>query len=167
MLKSFLCGLVRELEQGNVGEDSVDLGDCLLTMSAGSTTGRRVTAANHAPPAPVLLGQIKAFIDAHLPDPGLRPDVIASAHFISSRYLHKLFEAESATVSRWIREQRLDRCRNDLADQRLDRQTVSTIRVSLGPSRSVAFQSRLPRALRPARLSSPARERLRRSRDAG
>jgi AraC-like DNA-binding protein len=127
MLKSFLCGLVRELDQGSVGEDSADLGECLLTMFRGIYHAPAGSREDPRPPGAVLLRQIKGFIEAHLGDPGLRPDMIAQAHFISTRYLHKLFESESATVSQWIREQRLDRCKRDLEDQRLSRQTISTI----------------------------------------
>ncbi|MFC3572373.1 helix-turn-helix transcriptional regulator [Streptomyces yaanensis] len=40
--------------------------------------------------------------------------MIADAHNMSVRYLHKLFEQEEITVSRWILRQRLERCRRDL-----------------------------------------------------
>jgi AraC-like DNA-binding protein len=127
MLKSFLCGVARELEEGNVGEESADLGDCLLTMIRGiyqMPSGRR---GEPRPPAAALLSEIKRFIEANLGDPDLRPELIATAHFISTRYLHKLFEAEDATVSQWIRERRLERCRRDLEDSSFGKQPVSTI----------------------------------------
>ena len=63
-------------------------------------------------PGGALLAQIKAYIDAHLGDLGLGPDRIARAHFISTRYLHKLFEGEG--VSDWVRRRRLEMCRRDL-----------------------------------------------------
>ena len=63
-------------------------------------------------PGGALLPQIKAYIDAHLGDLGLGPERIARAHFISTRYLHKLFEGEG--VSDWIRRRRLEMCRRDL-----------------------------------------------------
>ncbi|MEV5573866.1 helix-turn-helix domain-containing protein [Spirillospora sp. NPDC052269] len=63
----------------------------------------------------VLLLRIQAFIDQHLADPGLTPQAIARTHHISLRYLHKLFEGEDATVSRWIQQRRLEECRRDLA----------------------------------------------------
>ena len=40
--------------------------------------------------------RIRAYIDSHLGDPELTPTRIAATHFISKRYLHKLFEAEGA-----------------------------------------------------------------------
>jgi AraC-like DNA-binding protein len=132
ILRSFLCGVGRELEQGNVGEGSDDLGDCLLTMIRGiyqSPGGRR---SEPRPPAAVLLSEIKGFIDLNLADPTLRPEMIARAHFISTRYLHKLFEGENATVSQWVREQRLERCRRDLEDFSLAAQSVSEIAARWG-----------------------------------
>ena len=161
ILKLFLCGLMRELEQGHVGEGSIDLGDCLLTMIRGIHRGPAAHGGELRPPAPVLLSQIKAFIDANLPDPDLRPDMIARAHFISNRYLHKLFADESATVSQWIREQRLDRCRRDLEDQSLSHLTISTIANRWGlrdPSHfSHAFRERFGRSPQQARFDVEAR----------
>jgi AraC-like DNA-binding protein len=150
VLKSFLCGLVRELEQGTVVEDSADLGDCLLSMIRGIYHLPPGTPQDPRPPAAVLLSEIKAFIAVNLGDPALRPETIAQAHFISTRYLHKLFEAEHATVSQWIREQRLAHCRRDLEDQALRGQAVSAIACRWGlrdPSHfSHAFRERYGRS---------------------
>ncbi|MFF4833115.1 helix-turn-helix domain-containing protein [Streptomyces sp. NPDC001315] len=62
-----------------------------------------------------MLLRIRTFIGRHLADPGLTPEVIARAHHISVRYLHKIFEGEDTTVSRWIQSRRLEACRRDLA----------------------------------------------------
>jgi hypothetical protein len=53
----------------------------------------------HARPADLLVASIKAFIEPHLGDPALGPERIARAHFISTRYLHRLFEGEELTVA--------------------------------------------------------------------
>ncbi|GAA4630958.1 helix-turn-helix domain-containing protein [Actinoallomurus vinaceus] len=66
-----------------------------------------------------LLVRIEAFVQRHLRDPELTPRSIASAHHISVSYLHRLFEQRSTTVSAWIRRQRLERARRDLADPAL------------------------------------------------
>ncbi|SOR83556.1 MULTISPECIES: helix-turn-helix domain-containing protein [Streptomyces] len=58
--------------------------------------------------------RVKDHILRNLSDPGLSPSDIAAAHFMSVRYLHKLFELERVTVGEWIRTQRLERCRRDL-----------------------------------------------------
>ena len=76
--------------------------------------------------------RIRAYIESHLGDPELTPTRVAAAHFVSKRYLHKLFEAEGVSVSRWIRERRLEHCRHDLADpQRVD-ETVTSIGMRWG-----------------------------------
>ncbi|MEV6026357.1 helix-turn-helix domain-containing protein [Streptomyces sp. NPDC052036] len=65
----------------------------------------------------VLLLRVKTFIRWHLSDPGLNPQVIARAHSISVRHLHRMFEAEDTTLCQWIRELRLHECRKELAAQ--------------------------------------------------
>ncbi|MFG2115346.1 helix-turn-helix domain-containing protein [Streptomyces sp. NPDC048718] len=63
-----------------------------------------------------LVLRIRAFIQANLHDPALNPSVVAAAHHISTSYLHRLFQHEEETVAAWIRRQRLERARRDLAD---------------------------------------------------
>jgi AraC-like DNA-binding protein len=75
----------------------------------------------------VLLLRIRALIDQRLGDPDLTPGLIADAHHISVRYLHKLFETEGTTVAGWIRARRLERCRRDLLDPALQARPVHAI----------------------------------------
>ncbi|QXE38742.1 helix-turn-helix domain-containing protein [Streptomyces sp. GMY02] len=63
--------------------------------------------------------RVHAFIRQHLRDPALTPDTIAAAHAVSTRHLYRLFEEEGITIAAWIRERRLEQCRNDLADPNL------------------------------------------------
>jgi AraC-like DNA-binding protein len=74
-----------------------------------------------------ILLRVESFIEEHLGDPGLDPEEIARASFISTRYLHKLFEAKGTSVCEWIRATRLERCRRDLLDPALDHQTILSI----------------------------------------
>ncbi|MFI6729324.1 helix-turn-helix domain-containing protein [Streptomyces atratus] len=71
-----------------------------------------------APEAPetarAMLARIKDYLIRHLSDSDLSPEAIAAAHHISVRYLHKLFEHEETTISRWIQRRRLDMCRREL-----------------------------------------------------
>ncbi|MFB7255554.1 AraC-like ligand-binding domain-containing protein [Streptomyces nojiriensis] len=62
-----------------------------------------------------MLARVKAYVLTCLSDPDLSPERIAAAHHISVRYLHKLFQPEGTTVGRWIRQERLERCRRDLS----------------------------------------------------
>jgi AraC-like DNA-binding protein len=71
------------------------------------------------PRAPdAILDRVLSHIDQHL-DSELSPDSIASAHYISVRYLHALFERQGDTVGHHIRRRRLDRIRRDLTDRDL------------------------------------------------
>jgi AraC-like DNA-binding protein len=63
----------------------------------------------------VLLVRAMQFLDAHLHDPALAPADIAAALGISAGYLHRLFQGVGTSVSGHIREQRLARCREELA----------------------------------------------------
>ncbi|MGO4648189.1 helix-turn-helix domain-containing protein [Nocardia sp. 2YAB30] len=63
-----------------------------------------------------LLLRIHAFIQQHLQDPDLAPEMIAAAHHISIRHLYRLFAQQERPVVGWIRHQRLERARRDLAD---------------------------------------------------
>jgi AraC-like DNA-binding protein len=74
-----------------------------------------------------LLMEIHSFIEARLGDPALSPGGVAAAHFVSLRYLHKLFEGEQTTVADWIRRRRLERCRRDLLDPAFGGATVAAI----------------------------------------
>jgi AraC-like DNA-binding protein len=69
-------------------------------------------------PAGDLLNKIDAYIAEHLADPGLGPEAIARAHFVSTRQLHRLFARQGTTVTQRIRTHRLERCRRELLDPR-------------------------------------------------
>ena len=83
-------------------------------------------------PHQVLLQKITRHIDTNLASPDLSPGSIAAAHYISTRHLHALFHQADTTVSTWIRERRLERCRNDLIDPVLADRTVSAIAARWG-----------------------------------
>lgn len=63
-----------------------------------------------------LLIHAQAHIEARLSDPNLGPEELARACFISTRYLHRVFETAGLSVCDFIRCERLDRCRRDLID---------------------------------------------------
>jgi AraC-like DNA-binding protein len=115
-----LHDLLHGLESGALAADE-PLAERVIDLLRGLQPG------GQAPSADLLLASIKAFIEAHLGDPDLGPDSVATAHFISTRYLHRLFERESLTVSEWIRRARLARCRRDLADPRLAERPIGEI----------------------------------------
>jgi AraC-like DNA-binding protein len=108
--------------------DAVRLGAAVVETLAVALASR-LDRASALPEAtqPTLLHRIYAFIEQHLADPELSLDVIAAAHHISLRYLHKLFEPETATIGDWIRRRRLERCRQDLLNPALSNRAVAAI----------------------------------------
>jgi AraC-like DNA-binding protein len=116
---AFLRRLAAEPEERLADVDAVV--DLVRALYARPADARRPQSR-----AEILLN-VESFIEAHLGDPDLDPDEIARATFISTRYLHKLFEAEGTSVCQWIRATRLERCRRDLGDPDLDHFTILTI----------------------------------------
>lgn len=86
-----------------------------------------------------LFQQIQAFIDRRLDDPSLTPEMIADAHHISTRTLQRLFQAHGSAVAKWIRFQRLERCRRDLANPLLSEQLIQAIAARWGFSTPAHF----------------------------
>ncbi|NES13379.1 MULTISPECIES: helix-turn-helix domain-containing protein [Micromonospora] len=105
-----------------------------------------------------LLAQVRSHIRQHLGDPAMSPQQIADAHHISVRSLHRLFEAEETTVAACIRDQRLQRCRLDLADPALRDQPVQHIAARWGFRDKAHFS----RAFRAAYGETPQAYRARR-----
>jgi AraC-like DNA-binding protein len=63
-----------------------------------------------------LLSKIWKYIEVNLASRELTPNSIAAAHYISTRYLHTLFNETGTTVAALIKELRLERCYADLVD---------------------------------------------------
>jgi AraC-like DNA-binding protein len=79
-----------------------------------------------------LLARIETFVERNLGDPDLKPAAIAAHHHISLSYLHRLFQPRDLTVAAWIRRERLERARADLADPRLRTHPVQVIAARWG-----------------------------------
>ncbi|MEU3860115.1 helix-turn-helix domain-containing protein [Streptomyces sp. NPDC028722] len=86
------------------------------------TAGRDPAAARQA-----LLHRVKTFARARLNCPELSPGLLARSHNISLRYLQLLFQEENTSPALWIRNERLARCRDDLADPRTAHLTVAGV----------------------------------------
>ncbi|QKV91514.1 helix-turn-helix domain-containing protein [Streptomyces sp. NA02950] len=111
-----------------------------------------------------LFLHIQGFIHRHLGDPRLTPERIAAAHHISARSLHRLFQGQGLTVSAFIRRQRLERARRDLADPRLGDRPIHAIAARCGFPRPADFTRAFrteyglpPRDYRSAVCARPAR----------
>ncbi|MFI0485657.1 helix-turn-helix domain-containing protein [Actinomadura sp. 9N215] len=98
--------------------DAPRLGEVLRDLAAAMfahelDAGRLLPEETHSRALPL---RIQAFVLAHLGDHDLTPGTIAAAHHISVGYLHRLFRRDGRTVAGWVRTQRLERARRDLAD---------------------------------------------------
>jgi AraC-like DNA-binding protein len=108
-------------------EDRIGLRDALIEVLASALR----TMRNHEQPAASLIQKhcavIKAFIDDHLQDHELEPRKVAAAYKISVRHLHRLFRSTNKSFGEWLRERRLERCREDLASLSMSGLSVSEI----------------------------------------
>ncbi|AJT69086.3 helix-turn-helix domain-containing protein [Streptomyces chattanoogensis] len=121
-------------DAARLGHTALDLVTAVLAHHLDDET----TAPAQSQPQ-VLFLRITSFIDRHLDAPGLGPATVASAHRISLRYLHRIFQQHGTSVRTYIRHQRLERCRRDLADPHLRHLTVHAIAARWGFSRPADF----------------------------
>ncbi|MFC7825485.1 helix-turn-helix domain-containing protein [Streptomyces sp. NPDC057375] len=156
LLFQLLAGIEEQFESCSP-RDLVQLGQTAIDLTA-VLLGRHADRAPVLPPESrqhVLFLRMVAFIDRNLADPGLSPCAVASAHGVSLRYLHRVFQIEGTTPTRFIREQRLARCRRDLANPALGNVPVHAIGARWGFPRASDFD----RAFRAAAGVPPGRYR--------
>ncbi|MEU6413114.1 helix-turn-helix domain-containing protein [Microbispora sp. NPDC046933] len=127
----YLLQLLSEADEYGPGDEAV-----LARVAIDLLTATCARQAEAALPSEVrrqaLMVRIDDFVRRRLGDPALSPDVVAAAHQISTRYLHKLFRGRSLTVAAWIRHLRLENCRRDLADPRLRDRPVHAVAARWG-----------------------------------
>jgi AraC-like DNA-binding protein len=127
MISPFFTELIHNLDQlsGGYGSRLVHSAlDLMVTML--SKELHRQDQSGHGS-SHRLSWQIRQYILRNLSDESLTPSTIATAHFISVRYLYTLFAEDEHTVSAWIRSQRLAHIRRDLTDPLLAHRPVSWI----------------------------------------
>ncbi|MCF2531478.1 helix-turn-helix domain-containing protein [Yinghuangia soli] len=71
--------------------------------------------------------RIRDFVNSRLADRDLSPELIARAHRISVRHLHKVFEGEGITVRRLVQRRRLEECARELAMRGPSGPTVASV----------------------------------------
>jgi AraC-like DNA-binding protein len=140
LTSQFLMHLARTIDQCSPAE-AARLSTAALEVLA-SRLAHELDAMGWVTPEThrrAMLTRIHAFIQQRLGDPELSPGVIAAAHHISLRYLHKLFQEQGTTVAGWIRQRRLEACRRDLADPALASRPVAAIATRWGYSSASYF----------------------------
>lgn len=140
LIGPFVAGLTRQVERCAAPANG-RLSDAVLDMIAAALADELGpgAAASNGPRQAALLQRIKSHIDEELADPNLRPASVAAAHYISPRYLRRLFEGEGNSVARWIRSRRLEECRRDLARPELRDIPVSAVAARWGITDAAHF----------------------------
>ncbi|HTW24273.1 MAG TPA: helix-turn-helix domain-containing protein [Candidatus Baltobacteraceae bacterium] len=137
----FVSTLVSELPSlGSRSEpDLADTVYQLLRLSIGESIGNGSSAKQSH--REFLRERIKAYIVGDLRNPDLSIDRIAGALHCTKRYLHKVFESEGLSLSDYIWQTRLDRCRSELLSTKQEARSVTEIAFSWGFSSSAHFST--------------------------
>ncbi len=139
IISPFLGEIARNLDQFSnatgtrLAYNALDL---VTTMFSEELDLSRGPATN---PRAELMVRIRTYIDAHLGDADLNLGTVAAAHFISTRYLHNLFQDEGESAANWIRNRRLVRCRRDLKDPVHAHRSICAIAAKWGFSDAAHF----------------------------
>jgi len=107
------------------------------SLAANAHLGDAVIAAAHAVIADArapgsaqamsLFTALVIWIESNLADPELSAERLAAAHFLSARYIRRVFADNGTSVSALIRQRRLERIRDELVDPRSVRGPIHTI----------------------------------------
>src|SRR6266536_3404591 len=101
-----------------------------------------------------MTADLKRHALTNLGDRGLTPAAAARASYISVRQLHRLFAREGLSFAAWVHEQRLRRCRDDLADRSLAHLAIAEVATRYGVTPS-EFRQACPQC--PAAFTAPRR----------
>ena len=135
----FVSSVVSELPKlGSRSEADIEDTVChLLRLALIEFSGDR---EGH-PHSAFLRERIKAYILSDLRNPELSIDRIATALHCTKRYLHKVFQPEGFSISDYIWQSRLDRCRDELLGAKHEARSVTDIAFSWGFSSSAHFST--------------------------
>ncbi|MFE2296982.1 helix-turn-helix domain-containing protein [Streptomyces sp. NPDC059445] len=159
LLADFLVGLGREADTLRPS-DAPRLGTVVLDLVSALCAQELDSEAALSPETrqQAMAERVRAFIRQNLHDPDLTPPTIAAAHHISVSYLHRIFRqgCQGDTVAAWIRRQRLEGARRDLAEPALRGTPIHAVAARWGLFRAPDFT----RAFRAAYGLSPREYRL-------
>jgi AraC-like DNA-binding protein len=102
---------------------------------------------------------VRKYIEAHLGSPLLNPERVAHANQVSVRALHYLFKPTGQSVSDYIWERRLQRCREELELATCSRRSVTEIALACGFNSLSHFSSMFRRrfGVTPSEMRAGAR----------
>lgn len=123
---SFLRGAVDHADTW-LGHEYQVLGEQALDLLTLASISVRPASFYLSRSRSMSLHRVRQFIEAHLQNPCLDPEMIALGTGLSPRYLRKLFEDEDTTLMRHILHTRLDHCRHDILIRHKTGLTLSEI----------------------------------------
>ncbi|MGW6690397.1 helix-turn-helix domain-containing protein [Streptomyces sp. NPDC054961] len=126
LLSQLLAGLHDHGTEIHSAVDRVGATVAGLTAAVLADRLRHVAAEDEVARHGLMLN-IQSYIRERLSDPGLTPQAVAEHHNISLRYLQRIFQDHGTSPARWIRDERLARCRSELRDPRLEHLPVGVI----------------------------------------
>ena len=104
-----------------VGRPSIELVRALIT------THLDASALSKEPLHATLQLRIVEYMRAHLSDPQLTAAKVAAAHHISVRHLYNVLGEGGISVGDWIRNRRLEECRDALSSSQGRQETINQI----------------------------------------
>ncbi len=137
-----LCGSM-VVESNTIADGSREqLGEKVLDLLAVAFESR----ANEVPltdstARTVKLRLLKGYIDANIGNPLLSPERVAKAHQMSVRSLHYIFKGDGQTVSDYIWNQRLERCKQELQLPCSSKRRITEIALASGFNSMSHFSS--------------------------
>ena len=137
-----LLSLNRQLLAGYTDDDTILTNAILDTITAAVSSSFRDKDGNCSSSSNALLYRVKTFIDLHLFAHELNPEQIASAHYVTVRYLNKLFARENTSITRWVCKRRLEKCTEILSHSRNIHRNIDDIAYQCGFSSLPYFYRR-------------------------
>ncbi|OEK06004.1 hypothetical protein A8C32_19435 [Flavivirga aquatica] len=126
ILKNFIYSLSLELKVVDVFTRKY-LANNLLQLLNDYLNLKFASDKNASPSKETMLLSIKSFVEEQITNPQLSIQQIAQTFKCSKRQLHKLFNDENCTINNYIRNSRLEKCKNDIENLGLSKLSVSEI----------------------------------------
>lgn len=141
LARSFLCNLMRLGDQlaPDAAERMAMIGTDLIVASIAE---RMALDTPRSLQATMTVQQAKAYIDAHLSDPGLNSSQIAAAVRVSVRSLQERFRERGRDVATWIWERRLETAAQRLSDPACLHQPIGLLAYGCGFTNQAHFSRR-------------------------
>ncbi|GGK49783.1 AraC family transcriptional regulator [Planomonospora parontospora subsp. parontospora] len=128
------------------GPYGVHFGEALVNVVTGALCERLDGTPPPGGAHAEAYARIVDWIERNLHRPELSPAVIAQAHHVSVRQLHRIFQAAGGTVTAHVRARRLDHCRRELAAAGPRGEAVGEVAARWGFTDATSFSRAFRRA---------------------